>query len=82
MNMLTARLKDIIKEIKIFLKEGEDISKILFFKEKLSYVISQCFISNKVLQNILYNTIEEVLLDNEKRYSQALADKIFKDEVK
>ncbi len=79
---METQLKEIIKKIKIFLGKDENISKILLFRDNLNSVITSCFASSRTLQNALYNTIEEVLLTNEKRFNEALGDKIFLDKEK
>jgi hypothetical protein len=58
--------------------EKENLHEILHFIGKFTNIIQICFESNKAITNILYNTIEEVLTENEKYYNEMLSRKIFK----
>jgi predicted NAD-dependent protein-ADP-ribosyltransferase YbiA (DUF1768 family) len=56
--------------------------KVLLFREKINHIITHCFGNQKQLHNLLQNTLEAVLLEHENSYNNALADKIFEEEVK
>ena len=58
--------------------EEENLREILNFIGKFTNIIQICFDSNKTINNILYNTIEEVLTENEKIYNELLSKRIFR----
>lgn len=77
--LLEIRLQEIIRDVVKYLKgEEENLSEILNFIAKFTNIIQICFDSNKTINNILYNTIEEVLTENEKVYNELLSKRIFK----
>jgi hypothetical protein len=76
--ILEVRLQEIVKDTSRYLRgEQEDLNQILNFISKFVNIIHSCFDSNKIITNILYNTIEEILTDHEKLYNEVLSKKIF-----
>ena len=72
--LLKNRLKDIVRDATSLLDDGQELSKILLFRDKILQMIGYCFDNNKAMVNILYNTLEEILLSKEDKYSQALSN--------
>lgn len=80
--MLQQRLKDIVSDVGRHIKDGNNISEVLLFKDKIANIVSFCFQNNKSIQNILHNTLESILIENENAYSKALAHKIIEEDIK
>lgn len=77
LEMLENRLEDIIRDCSKYLKQkSPNLGNILTFICQISKIINQCFDGNKNLINLLNNTIEQLLIEEEKVYNEMLSKQI------